>query len=158
MPCNCSKPSSEQNAPLCVMCDSKLFGRSDKRFCSVNCKNKYHAELRKNNKSVSSETLKILQKNYQILAALFGESCSKYKINKVVLQAKGFNFDTITGMELNKFGFKLKIFEFSWYQTKHNNLVVYRNQQDSSISPFVFKRIERFGPRETNIIENNSIN
>jgi hypothetical protein len=158
MPCNCSKPSSEKSVPLCVICDTKLFGRSDKRFCNIICKNKYHAELRKNNKSISSETIKISHNNYQILAALFGESCSKYKINKVVLQRKGFDFHSFTGMEVNKFGFKLKIFEFSWYHTKQNNIVVYRNQTDTSISPFVFKRIQRFGPAETKINEGNSIN
>jgi hypothetical protein len=31
---------------LCCVCDKPLYGRSDKVFCDVKCKNIYHAEIR----------------------------------------------------------------------------------------------------------------
>src|SRR5690606_21187362 len=107
--------SHEHKVRLCVICDSKLFGRSDKVFCSTKCKNYYHAEIRKTNKTVSKETIKQLYKNYRILSELIGINCPKFQINKLVLQRKGFDFDSVSGIEVNKFGFKLKVFDFSWY-------------------------------------------
>jgi hypothetical protein len=32
---------------LCCVCDKPLYGRSDKVFCDIRCKNTYHAEIRK---------------------------------------------------------------------------------------------------------------
>lgn len=129
---------------LCVVCDSKLHGRSDKVFCTPKCKNNYHSAIRKTAKTVSLETMKVLFKNYQILSSLKSKNCTKYQINRLVLQRKGFDFDTITGMETNKFGIKLKLFDFSWYFSHHNTMVIYFDNEQSHISPFVYKRWERF--------------
>lgn len=148
MSCSCKIHPKEAQVPLCVICDSKLFGRSDKRFCTLKCKNKYHAELRKNNRSVSRETLKVLFKNYQVLTSLCAENCSRYKISKLVLQRKGFDFETVSGIEYNKNGLKLKVFNFFWYPGKNNVIVVGLNTRESPVSPFVYKRLERFGPGE----------
>ena len=142
-PLNTSKPHRK-----CVVCDSTLFGRSDKIFCSSKCKNVYHSELRKTNKTVSSETIKVLYRNYRILCEVMGENCFKYEINKLVLQSKGFDFDTITGFETNKFGFKLKVFDFSWYFSYNSKVVIYFNPTQDNISPFLYKRWERFGLAE----------
>jgi endogenous inhibitor of DNA gyrase (YacG/DUF329 family) len=39
----------------CPECDSNVFGRSDKRFCSINCKNNHHNAARKKNKPLTLE-------------------------------------------------------------------------------------------------------
>ncbi|MES2587581.1 MAG: hypothetical protein V4622_01295 [Bacteroidota bacterium] len=148
MPCSCNKPAvsyeTKNTIHLCCVCDSKLFGRSDKVFCNVNCKNKYHAELRRHNKTVSKETIKILNKNYQTLCFLLGKNCSKFKINKLELERKGFNYEIVSGFSQTKFGFKLKIYEFSLYITHHNQVIISRDSEQSEISPFVYERWERF--------------
>ncbi len=136
MPCSCHPAAQENQIPLCVICDAKLFGRSDKRFCTVKCKNKYHAELRKSNRNVSRETLKVLFKNYQVLASLCAVNCSKYKISKLALQRKGFDFETVSGIEYNQKGLRLKIFNFFWQPAGQNTIIVSLNKQESSISPF----------------------
>lgn len=146
MTCPCQH--TEKSAALCVICDSKLFGRSDKRFCSSKCKNRYHAEIRKTNRTVSKETLKVLYRNYRILSSLMSRNCSKYQVSKLVLQQKGFDPETITGMEYNKFGIRLKVFDFYWYLSANNTIVVSRMKHESAISPFVYKRLKRFGPSE----------
>ncbi|MCE3297250.1 MAG: hypothetical protein K0R65_2964 [Crocinitomicaceae bacterium] len=148
MSCKCHSPEKEKEIPLCVICDAKLFGRSDKRFCTTKCKNKYHAELRKNNRSVSRETLKVLFKNYQVLNSLLAENCSRYRVSKLLLQRKGFDFETVTGIEYNKNGLKLKVFNFFWYPGKNSVIVVGQNPDESPASPFVYKRLKRFGPEE----------
>ncbi len=148
MASECKKPSIseeiDKNLRLCCVCDSKLFGRSDKVFCDITCKNKYHFELRKHNNLVSNVTIKILNKNYQILCFLTGKNCNKFKVSKLDLQSKGFNFEIVSGFDQSKFGFKVKIYEFSLYISAHNEITVIRNSQQTDISPFVYKRWERF--------------
>jgi hypothetical protein len=126
----------------CCVCDKKLFGRSDKVFCDIHCKNKYHAELRKHTKTASAETTKILNKNYAILCVLLGENCKRFKVKKLHLETHGFNFQTISGLEKTPLGQKMKIYEFSWYYSKDDNIVVLRDSEQSAISPFVYKRWE----------------
>jgi hypothetical protein len=145
----CDATYNENHNRLCVICDSKLFGRSDKRFCSLECKNKYHSEIRKSTNTISNETMKILFRNHQILVELMGENCFKYQINKLVLQRKGFDFEVISAIEQNKFGFKLNVFDFSWYLSNHNTIVIYHNPKQNVISPYVYKRWKRFGFKTT---------
>lgn len=147
MPCKCNSIPTA-NERLCCVCDTKLFGRSDKVFCSLKCKNKYHSEIRKTSKTASKETIKILYRNHQILCEIMGEDCAKYKINKLALQRKGFNFEVLSGIEQNKFGYKLKLFDFSWYLSNHSTIVIYHNPDEDIISPFVYTRWKRHGFKE----------
>ncbi len=126
----------------CCVCDKKLFGRSDKVFCDIHCKNKYHSELRKHSQTASATTTKILNKNYAILCVLLGQNCKKYKVKKLFLESKGFNFQTISGLEKTTYGQKMKIYEFSWYYSSEDNIVVLRDNEQSKISPYVYKRWE----------------
>lgn len=76
----------------CLWCGAALRGRSDKKFCSVNCRNTY------NNKKADSITrlVKItnhaLRKNRNILAELYQSSLTENIVSKEILQYKGFQF------------------------------------------------------------------
>ena len=134
------KKSNIQPTKKCCVCDKKLIGRSDKVFCDIYCKNQYHQSIRKHTKSASANTVKILKKNYVILCELLGDHCNRYKIKKMKLQERGFNFEVISGMNQNKYGFKMEIFEFSWYYTTNNNIMVLQEKEQSKISPYMYKR------------------
>ena len=66
-------------------------------FCGINCKNKYHSELAKSQKTVANETFKILAKNWTILSTLMGVDSAGLSINKVELARHGFDFTTVSG-------------------------------------------------------------
>jgi hypothetical protein len=134
------KTSNIQPTKQCCVCDKKLFGRSDKVFCDIHCKNKYHQSVRKQTKTAAANTVKILKKNYVILCELLGDNCNRFKIKKMKLQEKGFNFEVISGMNQNKFGIKMEIFEFSWYFAPSNNIIVLQEREQSKISPYMYKR------------------
>lgn len=155
MPCSCNKKNYEPEIRLCCVCDSPLFGRSDKVFCNIDCKNKYHSAIRKHNKTVSNETVKILNKNYQILCFLLGKDNSKFEVNKLELQRKGFNFEILSGIKQNTGFYKpsliLKIYEFELILSQSENVIVTRNNEQSIISPYVYKRWERFYKHNENI-------
>ena len=134
--CN-SKPQR-----ICCVCEKQIYGRSDKVFCDITCKNKYHASVRKHVKTVRKETIKILTKNYNILAYLIGKDSERFMVKKLELQRMGFDFDVISGLETNKFGIRMNVFEFSWYYSKNQNITVFRDKSQQEISPFVYKRWE----------------
>lgn len=126
----------------CCVCDSKLHGRSDKVFCNYTCKNKYHSALRKHNKSVSAQTISKLNRNYQILCLLIGKNSDRFRIHRLELMRHGFQFDVISGVEVNQYGMKCQVYEFSWHMTQNQQIVVSRDIRQSQISPYVYKRWE----------------
>jgi hypothetical protein len=128
---------------LCCVCDKPLIGRSDKVFCGIQCKNKYHSEVRKHTKSAASVSTAMLFKNYQILCLLLGTNCSKYSISKKELQKMGFCFEAVSGVTFTPYGIKHELFEFSWYYSKNNQVIVKLDREQSIISPFMYKRWER---------------
>ena len=128
---------------LCCVCDKPLYGRSDKVFCDIHCKNKYHSDVRKHTKSAANVSTQLLFKNYQILCLLLGDNCSKFVISKKELQKRGFCFEAISGVTVTKNGFKNELFQFSWYYSSSNQIVVRQDLEQSTISPFMYKRWKR---------------
>lgn len=139
--------NSKQNKSnrLCCVCDKKLIGRSDKVFCDISCKNKYHSDVRKNAKNTITNNINILKKNYNIFCTLLGENCYQIEINKLKLKELKFDFSVITGIDKTNLGintqdFKLEVFEFKWYQTENETIVITRQKNHSQFSPYMYKR------------------
>ncbi|HBK72484.1 MAG TPA: hypothetical protein DDZ39_12665, partial [Flavobacteriaceae bacterium] len=75
----------------CKICEKNIKGRSDKIFCSVECKNYYHINLRRVTKNMAKELDVILHRNRSILLELLGKNTFQKKIKRVVLAKKKFN-------------------------------------------------------------------
>ena len=134
---------SLQPSRQCCVCDKPLYGRSDKVFCDIHCKNKYHSDVRKHTKSASAVNIKILRKNYVILCTLLGDPCDKYMVKKLKLKELGFNFDVVSGVSQTPYGLKFDLFEFSWFYSRNDNITVMQDRQQTKISPYMYKRWER---------------
>jgi len=126
----------------CCVCNKQLFGRSDKVFCDIHCKNKYHKEVRNHTQSVATNNIKILNRNYVILIQLLGIKGKKITINKLALQELKFDFSTVSGIENTKWGVKMKVYEISWYFAGKDNVVIFQNNDQRLLSPYVYKRWE----------------
>ena len=55
---------------FCKECGIKLYGRSDKKFCSDACRNTYNNNQNKDATNLIRNTNNQLRKNYRILQAL----------------------------------------------------------------------------------------
>ena len=69
------------NHKICKYCDKKIVGRIDKKFCSIDCKNKYNYQRRSQTKSATTLIDGYLHRNREILATLMGLS-DKLTIDK----------------------------------------------------------------------------
>lgn len=136
-------PSSLKPSRQCCVCDKPLYGRSDKVFCDIACKNRYHADVRRHTKSASAVNVRILRKNYEILCSLLGNPCDRFVVKKLKLKELNFNFHVVSGVSQTPYGLKFDIFEFSWFYSRNDNITVLQDSKQTKISPFMYKRWER---------------
>lgn len=127
----------------CVVCNKQLFGRSDKRFCDIQCKNYYHAQVRKSVKTISSETIKILAKNSVILEGIMGQEKDSCVIDQLALERLGFRFGYITNATDNYGILRYEVFAFSYRFVRNRRVEITVDRKRSEISPFIFKRWSR---------------
>ncbi len=81
---------------LCKECGEPVVGRSDKIFCSVECRTAYNNRLNRDANNFVRNINNILRKNRRILAELNPEG--KTKIHRDKLLEKGFKFSYFTNL------------------------------------------------------------
>ena len=55
----------------CLECGEPLYGRTDKKFCNISCRSKYHGQLRRWHNALYTNTLDSLNRNYEILEHMY---------------------------------------------------------------------------------------
>jgi predicted nucleic acid-binding Zn ribbon protein len=91
-----------ETKPNCPECGYEIIGRSDKKFCSDQCRNTYNNRLKKDSNNYIRKISSILRKNRRILKELNPQG--KIKIQKMKLVEKGFNFNYFTNIYRTKSG------------------------------------------------------
>ena len=57
-----------RNTPRCLECGDKIsYGRTDKKFCCEECKNRHHNHKSRAERIIRRRTMSVLEKNYEIL-------------------------------------------------------------------------------------------
>lgn len=74
----------------CLTCSKDFGGRSNQKFCSVNCKNKHHNSLNKQKEAVVLNINKVLHKNWTILNKLY-QIYRSTPISADIVTAYGYN-------------------------------------------------------------------
>jgi len=118
----------------CKICSKNLVGRRDKIFCSIKCKNFYHVNLRKATAVVVQELDAILHRNRSILLEIMGKKKIQYKIMRLVLEKKKFQFKYHTHQNTNSQG-KIYhyIYDFAWMEFSSDEILIVK-------SPLVIKK------------------
>lgn len=70
----------------CPICDKEFYGRIDKKYCSIDCKNKLNNQLRTPKKDIIIKIDTLLHRNHHILSML-----TKYPKTIEIAKAKGIN-------------------------------------------------------------------
>jgi hypothetical protein len=112
----------------CLYCNKELKGRSDKRFCDVQCKSAYHNQTPDNQETFIKSINKQLRKNRSALK----KACPKGKatIRKDFLISLGMNFKYLTHTWKNNSG-KIYFFCYDYGYTKsyeEGKVLIIQNQ------------------------------
>lgn len=78
----------------CLDCGGIIRGRTDKKFCSDQCRNNYYNRLNRDSNNYVRNVHGLLRKNRRILADLYNEG--KRKVHRDALFALGYNFNFFT--------------------------------------------------------------
>ncbi len=113
----------------CIICKTKFSGRSDKKFCSVACKNYYHTNLRRVTNLAVEQIDKILHRNRSILLEIVGKYKTEMKIERVTLDNKKFNFKYHTHFQTNSQGkVYYYVYDFAWMEFSNDEVLIVRKK------------------------------
>ena len=102
----------------CLECGKEIqYGRTDRKFCSEDCKNKYHNNMHKYSRSVHIRVLNGIEKNYNILCRLYRSHVPSIDIGDLI--ALGFRTEYSTGYRKYKRHDEYRCFEFKYYITRN---------------------------------------
>lgn len=113
----------------CKICSKTLVGRSDKKFCSIKCKNYYHVNLRKVTDKAVESINKKLHRNRAILLEIMGKYKNKMIIDRIVLENKNFRFTYHTHFHINKEGKMYRyVYDFAWMEFSNNQILITKSK------------------------------
>lgn len=82
-------------AAKCLECgDEILYGRTDRKFCSEECKNRFNNRKSRNSRVAKLRTLNALEKNHRILDRLLKAGMDSIEI--ILAKQMGFDPDYVT--------------------------------------------------------------
>lgn len=113
----------------CKICKKTLHGRTDKIFCSVGCKNRYHSHLRKASNRAAQQIDEYLKRNHGILLEIIGKNKTQIKIKRTLLEQKKFRFKYHTHFHTNSSG---KIYHFiydiAWMEFSDDEILIVKKR------------------------------
>ena len=113
----------------CKICKKNIIGRSDKVFCSIQCKNYYHVKLRKVTKKTAYPLDNILHRNRSILLEIMGKNIVRKKVKRVELVKKKFQFKYLTHFHINnKNKMYHHIYDFAWMEFSDDEILIVRRK------------------------------
>lgn len=113
----------------CRFCKKKFSGRSDKIFCSIECKSIYHIKLRATTKLETAKIDKILHRNRSILLEVMGKNMYYKKLDRKILDTKKFNFTYMTHYHINNQGKTVHyVYDFSWMIFSDQEVLIKRKK------------------------------
>lgn len=75
---------------ICLDCGAKLLGRSDKKFCSDQCRNNYNNRINRDQNNYVRNVHAQLRRNRKIISDMLEDG--HHRIHRDALFAQGYNF------------------------------------------------------------------
>ena len=111
---------------VCLDCGGKILGRSDKKFCSDQCRNNYNNRINRDSNNYVRNVHAQLRRNRKILADLYDEDIRR--IHKDALFALGYNFTFFTHIVETTEGQKWSYcFEYGFRETEDEHIELNSN-------------------------------
>lgn len=112
----------------CLDCGDVIHGRTDKKFCSDQCRNNYNNRLNRDSNNFMRNVHGLLRKNRRILADLYNDG--RLKVHKDALFALGYNFSFFTHIIESSGGQKFQYcFEYGYSEIGDDFIELKQNSQ-----------------------------
>ena len=107
----------DEDRRICLECGEEMpYGRTDKIYCSVKCKNRHYYAAHLSGRYICTRVASILDRNYALLEALLSDkSCS---VDLASLTVKGFNPDYMTYHRSCKYYSECGCYDIRYRQNK----------------------------------------
>ena len=103
-------------APRCLECGDKInYGRTDKKFCCRECKEKHFNRLAKGSRSVRRRIVSQLDRNYEILESLIRSGVDSVDVTDAV--SMGFQPGIVTSFRKVRSRTELSCFDIKYIMT-----------------------------------------
>lgn len=113
----------------CKICKDPIYGRSDKVFCSLKCKNTYHQKLRYASVKSAIRINEYLKRNHGILLEQLGKNKFQVKVYRNVLSDKKFRFKYHTHTHTNKQGKVFHyVYDLAWMSFSDDEVLIKRQR------------------------------
>lgn len=86
----------------CLTCGTAFFGRSDKKFCSDQCRSAHHHLINQKENRIMNSINQVLRQNRRILAEL--NTKKKTRVHRKQLLERGFKFKYFTNLYTTRAG------------------------------------------------------
>ena len=122
----------QRRLPRCLECGDKIYyGRSDKKFCSEECRTKHHNHLARSGKGARRRVIAALDRNYSILEGLLDSGVKTISLREAA--SIGFNPEFLTAF--SKRGVHREYFCFDiTYRMSQDRLTRITKLQNVSVS------------------------
>jgi predicted nucleic acid-binding Zn ribbon protein len=115
----------------CPECGEKIVGRSDKKFCSDECRNNFNNKQNSNVTNYIRNVNNLLRKNRRILEELAPDGKSKVHKNK--LNEKGFDFKHITHLyKTQKGSTYFYCYEYGYLPLENDYFLIICNDKENN--------------------------
>jgi len=112
-------------------CGNPFDGRSDKIFCSDQCRNRARRdqlkEERWNAPLFYTKIGEILKTNHQILKTLYGKKGDPTIVTNFLLRDSGFNFEFLTRILSTSKGTYRFCFDYGWLELENGKILIVEN-------------------------------
>lgn len=109
----------------CKVCAKIIRGRSDKKYCSIGCKNSYHKDIRFATKKAAKQIDGYLKRNYKVLMEILGRNKTQIKVHRNLLAQKGFRPKYHTHYYINsKNKMYHYIYDLAWMEFSDDEVLI----------------------------------
>ncbi len=113
----------------CPECGEKIVGRSDKKFCSDECRNNFNNKQNSDSTNYIRNVNNTLRRNRRILEELAPDG--KSKVHRGKLNEKGFDFKFITNMyKTQKGSTYLYCYEYGYLPLENDYFLIICNEKE----------------------------
>jgi len=107
----------------CLHCNDTFIGRTDKKFCSDQCRNSYNNKITRQNEKLILDINKTLRKNRKILKQFNPEG--KTTIRTEYLEKMGFDFRYFTHLFTTKNNNEYRFcYEYGYYKIDEEKTLI----------------------------------